>query len=123
MPAVATVTSIDATLNHFIVKGTIAVSGSYPGTPGDTLSFKVPGMPATTQPPDWVEIWEMPPAGTPASGLVYDFAKGATQANGQLQVYVGGAAVSTKMAQLANVTYASVGAANIVFKAEFPKFQ
>ena len=125
MPAVATITSVDATLNRFIIKGKITVSGSYPGTPGDTLSFKnmtgaVP-MPATDVVPDFVVIDEAPPAGTSASGLCYTFAPGTTQANGQLQGFVS-AAAGSKLQQLGNVTYASVSAANIIFRAEFAKF-
>jgi len=125
MPTTATITSVDATLNRFIVKGKIAVSGSYPGTPGDTLSFKNMGgavpAPATDFVPDFVVIEEAPAAGASASGLQYTFAPGTTQANGQLQVFVC-AGAGSKSQQLGNVTYGSVGAANIIFRAEFQKF-
>lgn len=125
MSATATAVTVDATLNHFIVTGTIAVSGSYPGTPGDTLSFEGisgPPLPAGAA-PDFVTITEQPPSGTAASGVVYRFAKGTTQANGQLQCYVTGTAAGDVLNQVGNVTYASLNIANLHFQAWFNKFQ
>ncbi len=181
---VATITNVDATLNSFIVEGTLTVSASYPGSGnGDVLSFAGFDQIKSQSPPRRVDIKEQPPAGTSASGLIYNFSVGTTQANGKMQVFLpsgagtpAGTIVSTSTAptitttsggvtvalgvnagalsevtgasgitgvqaptitstftgtagsaaasvQLGNVTYASVSAANIVFRAEFPKFQ
>jgi hypothetical protein len=124
----ATVTKVDATLNHFVVKGTIATSGSYPGSGnGDVLDFTVLGVgpvpfPATTQVPDDVRIFEAPAAGTSAAGLLYNFSPGTTQKNGKVQLFqsAGSAAV---FGQVGNVTYASLTIVNLSFTAWFPKFQ
>ena len=122
MPVViGKITKIDATLSSEIVEGTLTVSGSYPTGTGDTLSFAGQDQIKSRTPPRFVLIDEFPAAGTLASGLVYGFAPGTTLANGQMQVFVGGASASVKMAQLGNVTYASVGAANIYFRAEFDR--
>ena len=91
----ATVTKVDATLNQFIVMGTIAPSGSYPATGhGDVLSFLATALgvgpvpfPATTQVPNEVRIFEAPPAGTSASGVQYSFSPGTTQALGKVQLF------------------------------------
>lgn len=169
---VGTITRVDATLNSFIVEGTITVSGSYPAAGhGDVLSFAGFDQIKSSQPPTFVSIQEQPAAGSAISGLIYGFGKGTTQANGKMivmlpgggvtpagsiaipvdtnvgttsPVYAGnvanhfsttGAATSITNAvftgtasggavatELGNVTYASVAAANIVFRAEFSKF-
>ena len=163
--AVSTITNVDATLNSFIVEGTITVSASYPGSGnGDVLSFAGFDNIKSSSPPRFVTIQEQPAAGTSASGLIYSFSPGTTQANGKMQVflpsgsggtitipvgtnvgttspvYAGNVAntltttgsatsitnatvTASKATQLGAVTYASVGAANIVFRAEFAKFE
>lgn len=120
MSAIATVTNVDTSNSHFIVKGTIALTGSYPGTPGDTLNFTTASQAAvnpfsSTQVPDDVRIYEAPAAGTSASGLSYVFAPGTTQANGQLQVFSG-------TSQAGNVTYSSLAIQNLSFTAWIKKF-
>jgi hypothetical protein len=119
---VASITNVDATQNSFIVEGTISTSGSYPGSGhGDVLSFAGFDQIKSTKPPRLVEVYEQPPAGTAISGLSYSFAPGTTQANGKVEVLVSGLQ-GAGLQELGNVTYASVGAANINFRAEFPKF-
>ena len=115
----ASVTNVDFTASHLIVKGKITATGSYPGTP-DTLSLAGLDGVESVQVPDWVEIMEAPAATSTASGLVYQFLPGTTQANGKVEVLVSGANGAV-LSQLGNVTYASVVAANIVFKAEFKR--
>ena len=176
---VGSITNVDATLNSFIVEGTITVSGSYPGSGnGDTLSFAGFDQIKSSSPPRFVEIKEQPAAGTAVSGLLYDFAPGTTMANGKMIVsvprgaftpagtnsapnltigagtpatypvgtaantgtttlvatgavtvpgvaaptFTGTAVAAGAATQLGNVSYASVNAANIVFRAVFTKF-
>ena len=66
----------------------ITLAGSYPGTSaGDTLSLI--GIVPSNSVPLFVDIQEIPAAGTLASGLVFHFAVGTTQANGALQLFTG----------------------------------
>jgi hypothetical protein len=108
-----TPTSVINNFNVFEAIVPLTVSGSYPGTPGDTLNLS--GLVPTNSVPLLVEIYEQPPAGTAASGLTFKFATGTTLANGQLQAYNG-------TSQLGNVTYASVNVANLVARCVFKKF-
>lgn len=92
----------DATLNEYIVDGTLTLSGSY-GTAsshGDPVDFTGVNPPSSFggQAPTRVEILEMPQSGVAALGYVYVYCPGPklsapTQAGGVLQV-LGGAAAS-----------------------------
>lgn len=104
--------------NVFEVIVPLTVSGSYPGTAaGDTVDLA--GIVPSNSVPVYVDIQEMPAAGTLASGLVFRFGVGTTQANGALQVFQSGAG---GQANLGNVSYASVSVANLVARAVFKKF-
>jgi len=118
MGLVATAKSVDATLNHFVVRGTIAISGSYPGSGhGDVLSFvNIAGVPIpSSNIPDDVRIYETTAAGTSASGLAFTFSPGTTQANGKVQVF------ATYGTEAGNVTYASLSVTALSFTACFSK--
>jgi hypothetical protein len=122
---VATVTNVDSTRDTFVVYGTITLTGSYPASStGDTLSFKGFDQIKSSSPPLWVDVVEQPatPSATAPSGIVWQFAPGTTQANGKLLAMTTGAAAGDGLQQLGNVTYASVNAANLVFRATFNKF-
>jgi len=96
----------------------LTASGSYPGTSaGDTLSLI--GIVPSNSVPIFVTIDEEPPEGTLASGLLFRFAPGTTQANGAMQVFQSG---SSGQANLGNVTYASVAVANLVARVVYKKF-
>ena len=115
---IPTIKSVDFTGNHFVARGTIAASGSYPASGnGDLLSFvSAAGVPLpSTAVPDDVRIYEAPAAGTAASGLSFVFSPGTTQANGKVQVF------ATYGAQAGNVTYASLNIAGLSFTAYFYK--
>lgn len=72
----------------------VTVAGSYPGTSaGDTLSLI--GIVPSNSVPVYVDIQEQPAAGTLASGLLFRFAPGTTQANGALQVFQPSGTVSS----------------------------
>ncbi len=65
----------------------ITLAGSYPGTSaGDPLSLI--GIVPSNSVPIFVDIQEEPAAGTLASGVVWKFAPGTTQANGAIQAFV-----------------------------------
>jgi len=69
--------------NVLIVTGTIVASGNY-STGGDTLDLsQIPGLP-TDLAPDNVDIVSV---ATPNSGWEYGFVKGASLANGKMQVF------------------------------------
>lgn len=110
--------AIDATLNKFLVEGTITLAGNYGGaaTHGDTLDLSQLGIPANTV-PTRVEIFEAPPAGTAPTGYLFIFCPGTTQANGVMAIfdhlteYTQGSAYS-----------AGLLAATLKFRAEFVAF-
>ena len=110
--AAGTPTRITDNFNIFEVLGPITVSGSYV-VGGDALSLI--GLVQSDSLPDQVEIFEMPPVGTTASGCTYNYALGTTQANGKVQAFLGGT-------QLTAETYASVNVANLFYRARFLKF-
>ena len=98
----------------------ITLASSYPGTAaGDPLSFI--GIVPSNSVPVFVDIQELPPAGTLASGISWRFAPGTTQANGALQAFTtpGSAGALTN---LGNVTYSSVSAANLYARVVYKKF-
>ena len=123
MPVAAgTPTVVVDNFNIFEAIVPLTLSGSYPGTAaGDPLDLSKIGIPSNSV-PLFVDIKEAPPAGTLPSGVTWNFAPGTTQANGALQALVGGAAVSDPQANLGNVTYASVTAANLVARVVYRKF-
>ena len=63
----------------------LTTSGSYTTGGGDTLNLI--GIVPSNSVPVFVDIQEMPPAGTVASGLEFRFAVGTTQANGKMQAF------------------------------------
>ena len=74
----------------------LTTSGSYTTGGGDTLSLI--GIVPSNSVPVFVDIQEMPPAGTVASGLEFRFAVGTTQANGKMQVFqTGGSNAATTL--------------------------
>ena len=87
--------------NQLIVDVFITLSGNY-GTGasnGDILSFANTNFIQSRRVPIWVDIYEEPLAGNAPSGYTFVWAVGTTQANGQLIVLQGGAAVSSPQAQ------------------------
>lgn len=123
MPVAAgTPTVVVDSFNIFEAIVPLTLSGSYLGTAaGDPLDLSKIGIPSNSV-PLFVDIKEAPPAGTLPSGVLWNFAPGTTQANGALQALVGGAAASEPQANLGNVTYASVSAANLVARVVYRKF-
>ena len=128
MPLVAKVVTVDATLNHYIVKGTIATSGSVPASGhGDPLSFvqsamatSATPMPNVTSVPDWVEVYEAPAAGTSASGYFYNFAPGTNLTNGKVQIFQS-AASAAPLSEVQGTAWATLAPQNLSFIAEFPR--
>ena len=115
---IPTIKSVDFTGNHFIARGTIAISGTIPGSGnGDLLSFAgAAGVPLpSSNVPDDVRIYESTAAGTTASGLSFTFSPGTTQANGKVQTW------ATYGTQAGAVTYASLGVTALSFTACFSK--
>ena len=107
---------IDTTQQEFIVDGIVTLTGSYP-TNGDTLSFAALSIPSN-QLPNKVELFEATPAPGPASGLVFVYLPGTTQATGILVIFNG-------TTQQTTATYASiltVTGFSLRFRAWFPKF-
>lgn len=125
MPAaLGTITLVDASQDTFTVYAPVTLTGSYPASSvGDTLSFAGNDSIKSSSPPIWVELVEQPatPSATAPSGIQWQFAPGTTQANGKLLAFVTGTG-GAGSAQLGNVTYASVNAANLKIKATFKKF-
>jgi len=89
MPAAAgTPTVIINNFNTFEAIVPLTLSGSYPGSAaGDPLDLT--GIVPSNSVPLFVDIQEQPPAGTLASGILWRFAAGTTQANGAIQAFVG----------------------------------
>jgi hypothetical protein len=73
----------------------ITLAGSYTTGGGDTLSFL--GIVASNSVPLFVDIQEMPPAGTVASGILWRFAVGTSQANGKLQAFIPGGTAAAQV--------------------------
>jgi hypothetical protein len=170
MPVVAgTPTVIINNFNVFEAIVPLTLSGSYPGiAAGDPLSLI--GIVPSNSVPIFVDIQEEPAAGTLASGVVWKFAPGTTQANGALQAFIAGGVTATgtvtipigtnvgttspvyagnvantftttgsatsvtnasftgsatsaaALANLGNVTYASVSAGNLVARVVYKKY-
>jgi hypothetical protein len=70
----------------------LTTSGSYSTGGGDTLSLI--GIVPSNSVPVFVDIQEMPSTGTVASGLLFRFAVGTTQANGKMQIFQSGGTVA-----------------------------
>jgi hypothetical protein len=110
--------------SNLIIYGTLVFSGSYVSG-GDTLNFLTAG---TTQGgmgadaikslslPQFSQIVEAPVVGTAASGYTYLFAPGTTQANGAVQLFLGGTQLS------AGAYPAGVTGAVVRGRFEFPAF-
>ncbi|MGA8669800.1 MAG: hypothetical protein WB679_07985 [Terracidiphilus sp.] len=81
----ATPTVIINNFNVFEAIVPLTTSGSYTTGGGDTLNLI--GIVPSNSVPIYVDIQEMPPVGTVASGLEFRFAVGTTQANGKMQVF------------------------------------
>jgi hypothetical protein len=125
MAIAVTVTSVDASQDQLIVQGSLALTGNYGGaaTHGDTMSLAGNDSIKSSSVPTRVEIFETPPAGTAASGYVFNFCPGTTQANGVVEILTGAAAQSplTELTQ-ASAYPAGLTGAVIQFKAWFPAF-
>lgn len=113
----------DTTQATQVVRGTIALTGNYGGgaTHGDTLNLGFYGV-QSNLPPLEVEIFEMPPAGTAASGFIFGYAPGTNPQNGVLTVQQTGAALSGPLAEYPQGTAYSAPllAAVLHFRATFP---
>jgi hypothetical protein len=121
----AVVTNIDKTLNKFTVDGTITLSGNY-GTSGgalphgDTLDLTGLGVPASGLP---ISFWAFSTVNQGAAPQYdfYQFNPGTTQANGILQVIVGGAEM-TPGAAYAGTAPTNAAGYVLHFQAEFLAF-
>ncbi|MGH9343304.1 MAG: hypothetical protein ACRD3Y_03100 [Bryobacteraceae bacterium] len=125
---ISAITNVDATQNQFVVDGSLTLSGDYgaANTHGDTLSFAGFDQIKSSVAPTRVEIFEAPAAGTSATGFVYSFSPGSTQANGVLQVFGTPAtgAATTPLTEYTEAAAYSAGlkAAALKFRAWFPSF-
>lgn len=98
MATAITVDNVNQTLNRTVVSGTITLTANYGGAGGhgDTLSFLNQDSIKSQTPPVHVEIFEVPPAGTSATGFVYNFSPGTDLGNGLLQVFGTGSTAAAK---------------------------
>ena len=123
---------VDNTQNLLIVAGTLTLSGNYgtSGSHGDVINFTNTGdFIKSSQPPERVEIFENPAAGSAFLGYGYIYAQGTTMANGQLMIQgtpaAGGAEVgATEYTQGAAYSAGTPSLAGAVlhFRAWFPSF-
>ena len=118
MSMTAVVTNVDATLNKFIIDGTVTLAGSYVAG-GDVLSF-VSEQIKSNAVPTKVTLWSTITGGNAMVLDYYKFLPGTTQANGLAQISTGGAEIGAT----AYATTAPCNAAGYVlhFQAEFPSF-
>ena len=85
----------DVTEREEFVQGVLTFSGNY-ATGGDTLSFAGSNKIQSRSAPNRVEIYEEPLAATQtATGNIFVFAKGTTQANGKVQIFAPGTSTGT----------------------------
>ena len=120
--------SIDVTQQEFIADGSLTLSGNY-GTGsshGDTVNLSQLGI-ASDQVPNRVEVFEQPAAGTAATGYVFVFCPGTTQANGVLCILGTGAAAGGGGQEITEGSaYSgfspSLNGLVLRFRAWFPKF-
>jgi hypothetical protein len=84
----------------------ITTSGSY-AAGGDVLNLI--GIVPSNSVPVYVDIQEMPPVGTVASGLEFRFAVGTTQANGKMQAFQTGGSVAAPSFTVKNGTILANG--------------
>ena len=78
MPLAVTINNVDVTQDSFLVRGTLAASGSYVAG-GDTLDFSGQGnLPVATPPRDLFVHG--------VAGFVYEFVRGALLTNSKLKV-------------------------------------
>lgn len=115
----ATVTQIDETNRNFVVRGTIAATGSYT-TAGDTLSLAFGDLPVNSAPID-VIIQSRPTTG-PTNMFEYNYVFGTTPANGKMQIFTGAAAQTALTELSAGALPAGVTSDIIGFTATFQKF-
>jgi hypothetical protein len=128
MAAVITVTGIGKIQRDFIVRGTIALSGTYP-TGGDTLNFftanfrlGVDGI-KSSFPPSSILCWSQQSQGSgTTSQYWYRGLLGTTAANCAIQVMTGAAAQSGGAEFSAGAYPAGVTGDVIAFEAFFPSY-
>jgi hypothetical protein len=85
----------DVTDREEFISGVITFSGNY-ATGGDTLSFSGTNKIQSRSAPNRVEIYEEPLAASQtATGSIFIFAKGTTQANGKIQIFAPGTSTGT----------------------------
>ena len=101
--------------NIFEAIGPITVSGSYVNN-GVTFDLTPLGVTSNSL-PFLVEIVEMPASGSVGSGYTFTYELGTTIANGKILAFASGGT------QAAASTFASLGIANIYYRALFLKFQ
>jgi hypothetical protein len=108
---------IDNTGTLMSVDGSLALSGNYGGaaTHGDTMDLSKLGV-SSSQLPVKVRVYEAPAAGVLATGYIFIYCHGTTQANGVLQIQT---AIGTEFTEgnPYNTTFAN---SNLRFKAFFP---
>lgn len=130
MAVAVAVTKVDQTTSHFLVFGTLTLTGNYgeAAADGDIVDFSAASQIITNQPPDWVDVRDGQAAGNTPYGYVFNFARGTTIANGKLQVLnQATAAAKTGMVQFTEGDAYSGGTpsldeAVLNFVALFPKF-
>jgi X-X-X-Leu-X-X-Gly heptad repeat protein len=103
--------------NEIMVLGTLTLTGNYGGgaTNGDTINLTGFDQIKSSLPPVQIEIFEMPAAGTAATGYSFIFSPGTTLANGVVQLFNG----ITQYAQGSAYGAGQLGAV-IKFRAYFP---
>ena len=121
-----TITGVDATVAGYIVRGTLATSGTVPSTGnGDLIDFTTLGsgpipFPPVTSVPYYVDVYEAPAAGTSASGYIYNFSPGTTLKNGKVQVFQSAGSAAPN-GQVTNTAWATIAPINLSFVAFFSK--
>jgi hypothetical protein len=110
--------SLDTTQSTQIVRGTIALSGSYPAG-GDTVSLS--GNPVqSAKVPIVVWITEQPSASVPPSGYGLYYQPGTNPSNGKLRVTTAGSGNAGPIEFPAGAYAGTLLTAIIVFEAVFP---
>ena len=118
MPAAPTITSVDNTQSNFIVRGTVALTGTYT-TNGDPLSFASQDQIKSSSIPISVRLFETTPAANgPGSGYAFNYLPGTTQANGVVTAFNG----ITQFSGAYGTPPFSVTNFQLSFEAVFPSF-
>lgn len=123
----------DTTMATQVIRGKLTFSGSYPGTPGDTLNFSthavgVANPIVSNQRPLSVTFWEEPASGTAIVGVAglmsyRNVSAKPTNANGVVSIVTGASISGTTVTagtELGSGAYsATITAATVLFEAIF----